>query len=247
MVDNLVQREIDIQDVVSDQYENIRYLKKYSRMYQDVWYKEIASFVQQKNCLVLDNGCGVGYLSNFIPKNQIVGFDISSRMLYHAKCRMDLLVRGDSQRLPFKNMSFDTIICRGILHHLPNSSLCIQEMKRILKPGGKIILTEPIRSLITILPRKLTRGNGHFSDLHKDFKEQELIEITNSAFHIERVKYFGYIAYPILGFPDIVDPMKIIPCKQTVASALIHADQIISTIPILKNQAWMIFILAKKI
>lgn len=50
-------------------------------------------------------------------------------------------------KLPFDNDIFDLITCFGVLHHIPNVSSVIQELTRILKPDGYILLREPIVSM----------------------------------------------------------------------------------------------------
>jgi ubiquinone/menaquinone biosynthesis C-methylase UbiE len=245
MIGSSLDNEIVIQDLVSELYEGVRYVKEYSRMYQDAWYADMISLIGQEG-LVLDNGCGIGYLMNFVPPERTVGFDISSRMLDKAKGKMELLVRGDSQKLPFRDESFDVIVCRSLVHHLPDPQAGIDEMDRVLKPGGEIVFAEPIKSLLSGLPRKLTNGGDHFSELHKDFKQKELIDMIGSRFDIDVVSHFGYVAYPVLGFPDIVDPMKFLPWKQNVASLLIRIDRIISRIPLARTQSWGALIKARK-
>jgi len=241
----MIDREIAVQDAVSEDYETIRYVKDYSVTYQNLWFNNMISLITQKG-LILDNGCGTEYLAEFLPADDIVGFDISMGMLSKAKMRLHRLVRGDSQRLPFEDERFDVIFCRALLHHLPNPYEGIYEMDRVLKKGGEVIVAEPIQSILSNIPRKLIRGGGHFSEVHKDFKERTLIEMLRERFIIEDTKYVGYVAYPLLGFPDVVDPLKYLPFKKSIASFLIHIDQLISRIPIIKRQSWGIIIRALK-
>jgi SAM-dependent methyltransferase len=49
-----------------------------------------------------------------------------------------------SGKLPFENDSFDIITCLGVLHHIPNVSFVIQELGRVLRPGGFALIREPI-------------------------------------------------------------------------------------------------------
>lgn len=240
-IDNAQNREIAVQDALSEDYETIRYVKDYSVIYQNAWFNDMILLITRKG-LILDNGCGIGYLAEFLPADDIVGFDISMGMLGKAKKRMNKLVRGDSQQLPFKDESFDVIFCKGLLHHLPDPREGIYEMSRVLKKDGELIVSEPIKSIMSNIPRKLVGGGGHFSDVHKDFQGRTLIEMLGERFTIEDTKYYGYIAYPLLGFPDVVDPLKYLPFKKTITSFLIHIDQIVSRIPIIKRQSWGIFI-----
>lgn len=49
--------------------------------------------------------------------------------------------------LPFNDNSFDLITCLGVLHHIPNVSFVVNELARVLRPGGALIIREPIISM----------------------------------------------------------------------------------------------------
>ena len=80
--------EISVQDVVSEEYEGVRYAKDYSLKYQNAWFRDMVSLMKRQG-LVLDNGCGVGYLAEFVPPSGIVGLDASGGMLRKAATRLD--------------------------------------------------------------------------------------------------------------------------------------------------------------
>ncbi|OQW92970.1 MAG: hypothetical protein BWK79_13580, partial [Beggiatoa sp. IS2] len=52
-------------------------------------------------------------------------------------------VYGDAQQLPFSDDSMDTVLLLDVLEHLPNPEACLQEIVRILKPTGKLVLKVP--------------------------------------------------------------------------------------------------------
>jgi ubiquinone/menaquinone biosynthesis C-methylase UbiE len=185
-------------------------------------------------------------MAEFLPAEDIVGLDISEGMLLRAKCRLGKIVHGDSQRLPFRDGTFDVVLCRALLHHLPDPRQGIAEMARVLKPGGEIIVSEPIKSVVSSLPRRLVGGGGHFSEVHKDFTDTELLTMLREKFHLCQTRYFGYIAYPLLGFPDIFDPLKYLPLKRALAFLLIGLDRVIARVPGIRKQAWGIIIKAQK-
>ena len=53
-------------------------------------------------------------------------------------------VHGDIQNLPYKQASFDWIICSHVLEHVPDDKAALKEIRRILKPDGRAILMVPI-------------------------------------------------------------------------------------------------------
>lgn len=52
-------------------------------------------------------------------------------------------VAGDGMRLPFRDESFDGIICMNALHHMPTYRATLAEMYRVLRPGGRVTFSEP--------------------------------------------------------------------------------------------------------
>jgi hypothetical protein len=52
-----------------------------------------------------------------------------------------------SGRLPFEDARFDVAVAFGVLHHVPNVSRVLQEMARVLRPGGTLIVREPVTSM----------------------------------------------------------------------------------------------------
>jgi SAM-dependent methyltransferase len=95
---------------------------------------------------ILDLGCGDGFfVSRAFPTKMDVGLDIDSRELRSAKKRKCYLrlVRGDARRLPFADKSFHTVISNCVLEHIPDIGKTLQEIRRVLKPGGWLFMTVP--------------------------------------------------------------------------------------------------------
>jgi len=109
--------------------------------------------------LVLDFACGSGWISEWLNRLgfRTVAVDISSALLNFVKkrlacdSRIDLerfpvrLVECDADRLPFKDESFDGIICMNSLHHFADYQIILEEMFRVLKKGGRASFSEPGR------------------------------------------------------------------------------------------------------
>ena len=93
------------------------------------------------NELVLDLGCGTGFLFQHIDETirLLVGLDISSNVLQEAKKRTKnlsniALVRADADNTPFPDCIFDRIFAITLLQNMPDPLKTISEMKRIGKP-----------------------------------------------------------------------------------------------------------------
>ena len=61
-------------------------------------------------------------------------------------------VFGDGNLLPFATGSCDTVLCTEVLEHLPRPDTCLAEMARVLKPGGRLLLTVPFMQPLHELP-----------------------------------------------------------------------------------------------
>lgn len=97
---------------------------------------------------VLDYGCGNGYEAAQYARNgaHVVGVDLTRRAIELTRRRFSLLeisgffFQNNGLSVPFKNGVFDIVCCLGVLHHIPDPQPVVQEMFRVLKPGGKLIL-----------------------------------------------------------------------------------------------------------
>jgi len=73
----------------------------------------------------------------------VAGVDGSERMLEHARAKNPGadIQRADVEAIPFPDSSFDFVLCIEVLRYLPDAQRCVQEMARVLKPGGVCLAT----------------------------------------------------------------------------------------------------------
>ncbi|HEY6747180.1 MAG TPA: methyltransferase domain-containing protein [Mycobacteriales bacterium] len=96
---------------------------------------------------VLDAGCGSGPLSAaLLAKGALVtGFDSSPAMVELARQRLgrtaDLHVADLGQPLPFADGAFDDVVVSLVLHYLQDWTAPLAELRRVLKPGGRLLLS----------------------------------------------------------------------------------------------------------
>lgn len=98
--------------------------------------------------LVLDIGCGraIDAIQLAERGGRCLGLEPSRKMINHAKkCIADngggvSLIQGVGEYLPFKASSLDKVMCKGALDHFPYPAKAIEEMARVLKPQGKVII-----------------------------------------------------------------------------------------------------------
>jgi len=117
-------------------------------------YDTVLNIVNEENPVeVLDVGCGDGALSYLMSKcgARVVGIDTSPLALSYARqmthnCNTELqFVRGSALEMPFRDAVFDFVSAIDIIEHMEKPEEMVQECKRVLKPGGLVVLSTPQR------------------------------------------------------------------------------------------------------
>ncbi len=105
----------------------------------------------------LDIGCGTGTWTAMVagsplPSRRIVGLDYSLSMcrVAHGKAMTvpegaPWFLNGDAEHLPFADASFDLVTCSHSFHHYPHQAVAVREMRRVLRPGGRLMLVDGFR------------------------------------------------------------------------------------------------------
>jgi SAM-dependent methyltransferase len=113
------------------------------------WRMLLKWLAPQKGEKVLDIACGDGELSLRIAAKgaDVYGLDMSAegiasaqRLAKIAKLKCEFTI-GDAERLPYADGFFDNIVCSSSLEHFKDDAQSLNEMHRVLKPGGKAVLT----------------------------------------------------------------------------------------------------------
>lgn len=96
---------------------------------------------------VLENGCGVGmYLEHLTPYvGSIIGLEYDPDRAKQAYIRNSNLIVAAGEELPFEPQVYDAILSHEVLEHVRDDRSCVEEMIRVLKPGGVLLLFVPNR------------------------------------------------------------------------------------------------------
>lgn len=114
------------------------------------WRTLLGRAVGNGKCSVLDVGCGTGVMALLLADmgHRVTGVDISEAMLHRAREKAAPLsqpvefLEGDAEELLFEDGAFDAVVSRHVLWALPNPERAVAEWKRVLRPGGKVIIID---------------------------------------------------------------------------------------------------------
>jgi len=143
---------------------------------------------------VLDVGCGTGRHACEVFRTlgaDVVGVDLNMEDLRKAALTlylMDdigdgswLISKADATKLPFRDSSFDVVICAEVLEHIPGNRAAIAELVRVLKPGKDLVVSVP-----RFLPERICWALS--SDYHNEpgghiriYRKRELLSLLENA------------------------------------------------------------------
>jgi ubiquinone/menaquinone biosynthesis C-methylase UbiE len=182
-------------------------LEKQSLLPNYNYKKELKNFSANTGDLVLDACCGTGlvtrYLSKEFPDAHFIGCDIGTENLDRAReiskieCLQNLsFVKEDVTNLSFKKNTFDHIVCRYAIQHLPKErrGLGISEFLRVLKPGGTLTLIDFDGTLYNLFP-----VSEFLTSSFSTLKEQNTIDlhIGRKLPHMAKKEGFSNVEFQI--------------------------------------------------
>ncbi len=157
---------------------------------------------------LLDVGCGNGNLFGLLKEEeyQLYGIDLSENMIAAAKAEYSgcaVLHVADAEKLPFESDMFDVLVCNASFHHYTKPDIVLDEMNRVTKNGGKLLIgdpymPQPTRWLMNVFTKYSNEGDFHYYGIRemKHLLEAhgfEIVENMHTGHHkvlfIAREKY----------------------------------------------------------
>jgi ubiquinone/menaquinone biosynthesis C-methylase UbiE len=152
---------------------------------------------------VLDVACGAGTNFRYLPEStEIVGIDISEPLLRQARAELKTLDRDgaveqmDAEALDFGDNTFETVISSFSTCTFPNPVTALQEMARVCRPGGQILLLEHGRSDNAVLARyQEWRADAHYEMSGCRLTHEPVKVVRQAGLSVEEVQkaQFGRI------------------------------------------------------
>ena len=136
---------------------------------------------------LLDVGCGTGALleaaAAALPGARLYGIDLSPQMIAIAQRRlgqMAVVTVADAETLPLPDSAADAVTCVASFHHYPHPDAALREFRRVIRPGGSLILAEwrlptPLRRLMNSFIHRLPEGDVRV------YSRNELCRLTAAA------------------------------------------------------------------
>ena len=139
---------VDFYNKQSATYDLIQGYSYWEILYSE-YNKWIKKHLDTKNFCIADLGCGTGLTSDLLleKNNNVLGLDFTLPLLKQAQKRHRgqkfKVAQGDITKLPFKDKSFDGIVCLDTLEHIESSAQALSEISRICKKDGLFLFDIP--------------------------------------------------------------------------------------------------------
>lgn len=148
----------------------------------------------QAEDMVLDLGCGTGANLILFPR-QGIGLDREFLALQISRNKgLSRLVQADAHNLPFKDETFAVVIITQVLYHqkIRREEKVLQEVKRVLRKGGRLLLAEPAFEI-------LRREHDRVEHTRKRYQREEIRNLLEKCgFRILKISYLYPVLFPVM-------------------------------------------------
>jgi 2-polyprenyl-3-methyl-5-hydroxy-6-metoxy-1,4-benzoquinol methylase len=178
----------------SHTYARVSFARYSQYWWSNRFYAILARRYGRRGGDLLEVGCGLGHLVGQLAGSfRTSAVDVNRHALREAQeaaphARLHV---ASAESLPFKSRSFDVVVIKHIIEHLPSPAQAVSELGRVLRPGGTLILSTPnLDSLL--LPLKGERWIGFQDPTHISLKRpDEWLRLLNESANLEVVRVFA--------------------------------------------------------
>ena len=165
------------------------------------WYQSRLSLVKKwgreiaPKSVGLDIGCGSGAAAQLLQREfQLfpMGMDISKFAVDASKERGVRTLQVDVTKLPSSDVSQDFVLALDVIEHIEDRNVLLIEMYRVLKPGGKALITVPAHTWLWSNHDEL---NHHFRRYSKEMLREDL---STAGFSIKSIRWWNSILLPYI-------------------------------------------------
>lgn len=224
--------------------------------------EKIAEFAKDLRGRILDIGCGDGRISLTLASRErlMIGVELARRRVERAREKFTeqhqgCFCQGDAEYLPFRDGGMDGIILTEVLEHVLDDRKVLRELTRVLKPGGRVILSVPSiswRKYILIKKNKIAiydstehlREYSYFdiSSFDPRYITFSNLEKSFPTFGLKIIKQQGvaYDLFKLLYFIPLLERLDFILYSRTI-------NKLCAVLPFINRlPAYRIYLLEKK-
>jgi SAM-dependent methyltransferase len=142
---------------------------------------------------ILDAGCGSGRnMVELARHGDVTGVELSGTSVALARAReVGEVLEGSLMDMPFAPDSFDLAVCLDVIEHLEDDRGALQELRRVLAPGGVLLVTVPAYPW-------LWSGHDEINHHHRRYNRSTLLATAEQAgWHCTRSGYFNSLLLPV--------------------------------------------------
>jgi ubiquinone/menaquinone biosynthesis C-methylase UbiE len=122
-------------------YEYLVNRSRLSMILRKMMYRSLAKEFKGK---LLDAGCGLGEMLELYRNSY--GIDSNKYVVEYCKTKGLNCLVGSAYKIPFKDKTFDTVLCSHLIEHLKSPEKAFKEFRRVLKKNGRLIIIVPTMS-----------------------------------------------------------------------------------------------------
>jgi SAM-dependent methyltransferase len=140
------------------------------------------------NSRILDAAAGLGQLAVRLrgQGHRVIGLDSSLEAARHGSGLGIPMVIGDLTRLPFRSARFDAVTSGETLEHLDDDRGAVAEMNRVVRAGGRCILTVPALQI-------LWNASDVYYQHRRRYSRSQLVELFHrGAFEVKKARFWGF-------------------------------------------------------
>ncbi|WP_114239224.1 bifunctional 2-polyprenyl-6-hydroxyphenol methylase/3-demethylubiquinol 3-O-methyltransferase UbiG [Dyella sp. C9] len=173
----------------------------------------VAARVDLRNARVADVGCGGGLLSEALARAgaRVTGIDLGEKVIEIARLHMhesrlekpdldiDYRVQSSAELAATEPESFDAVCCMELVEHVPDPAALVQDLARMVKPGGVVVMSTLNRTPAAFgaailgaeyITRMLPRGTHHYAQFLKPSELGRLMR--HAGLELDDVSGLGY-------------------------------------------------------
>jgi SAM-dependent methyltransferase len=155
--------------------------------------KFLATLPREQDLDILDVGCGAGNMIHHLAQyGRVRGIEVDNRPVKIAQARgYDVRLGDATQEIPFPGASFDLVTALDVIEHVNADEKILQETWRVLRPGGRVLITTPALQW-------LWSHNDELNAHKRRYTAGELrAKMERAEFKMNRLSYNFFLVFPL--------------------------------------------------